>query len=203
MQMSGADMRFYMKKISVTIEPSTVMKQRMTNLIRTVAEICRMDSGDMSDGFKKTSRNRKQATRNHAKLIASIILTILLKDKSDFIGTDKYEISWNEEKEKRLWKHYGVKHNTRSITRLDIFIYRLLMDDAMSIQHWISTAESWEINKHDNDDDKYSNLEYDPIDLIPTGLDNVKKKEKQVDSHEKEKRKAFSALFAGLPCCRE
>ena len=163
-----------------------------------------MDADDMSAGFKKTSKTRKQATRNHAKLIASIILTILHKDKTAFIETDELEISWNKEKQKRLWKYHGVKYNTQNttqnITRLDTFIHRLLVDDTRSIDHWISTAESWEIYNHDHDDDKHSNLEYDPSDVIMTHMDDTQTKTKQFVPHKIEKKKTLSALFAKIPC---
>ena len=200
MQMSGADMRFHLKRLSATIEPSHLTKQQTINPTRTMAEICRMDADDMSAGFKKTSKTRKQATRNHARLIASIILTILHKDKSESIETDELKISWDKEKQKRLWKYHGVKYNTQNITRLDTFIHRLLVDDARSIDHWVSTAESWEIYNHDNGDDKHSNLEYDPSDLIMTHMDDTQTKTKQLVPHEKEKKKTLSAFFAKIPC---
>ena len=200
MQMSGADMRFYLKRISATIEPSTLAKQRATNPIRTMAEICRMDPDDMSAGFRSTSKTRKQATRNHARLIASIILTILHKGKPEFLETDELEISWNKEKQKRLWKYNGVKYNTQNITRLDTFIHRLLIDDARSIHHWISTADSWEIYNHDHDDDKHSDLEYDPSDLIMTHMDDTQTTAKQPDPNKIKQKKTLSALFARLPC---
>ena len=199
MQMSGVDMRFHLKRISAIIEPSHLAKEQVHTLTRTMNVICCMDPNDMAAGYRKTSRTGKQATRNLAKLISSIILTILLEASPGFATADDWKISWNDQKQRQRWRTHGVRRGAQDIPRLDIFIHKLLIDDTISTHHWINSADNWEIYEHDrNDDDSHSNLEYDSSDLITTATNNTSNQEPQSDQNKKKNKRTLAAKLTRL-----
>ena len=192
-------MRFHLKRISAIIEPSHLAKEQAHTLTRTMNVICCMNPNDMAAGYRKTSRTGKQATRNLAKLISSIILTILLEVSPGFATADDWKISWNDQKQRQRWRTHGVRRGAQDIPRLDIFIHKLLVDDTISTHHWITTADNWEIYEHNrNDDDSHSNLEYDSSDLITTATDNMSNQELQSDQNKKKNRRTLVAKFKKL-----
>ena len=105
-----------------------------------------------------------QAQRNHARFIASIMLMMLLKKGKGFNSTKSLIVSWEEQKNRQLWKRWGIKRGEESIERLDWFLYKIMINGE-SIQEWLWLPAKWEIMKIEYDGNQ-SDTSYDDSERV-------------------------------------
>ena len=162
MTISGENMRYKLGLVRVIVRESYQNSEEQNDHeIRTFAEILCMDSRDLAVGFRTTTKICRQATRNHARMLASIILMTIRDSEFGFASTEPITFSWPEQKHDHLWKKYSIKRGNQTIPRLDWFLHKLLTYEDTSIGQWLRMSDEWTITEYDNNDNK-SDLEYDP-----------------------------------------
>ena len=154
---SKTEMRFKLDHVIAFIESTD---QEWHSITKSFSELLDMKSGDMAIGFNKRKVIIDQARKNHARFIASIILTILLQKEPGFISSDKIMISWTEQKNNKLWKKFGVYCGKTKIERLDWFIHNMMVLEKYKIKDWLYSSEKWELFQTE-DDQISSDVEYD------------------------------------------
>ena len=162
MTISGEDMRYQLNHVRVVISELNQLSEEQNNhTVKSFAEILCMDSRDLAVGFRYTTKIQQQATRNHARLLATIILMTIRDKGSGFTSAESATISWPELKHDHVWKKYGIKRGNQTIPRLDWFLHRLMIYEGTSIVQWLRSPDEWTIIVYDDNDHK-SDLEYDP-----------------------------------------
>ena len=152
---SGREMKFNLNQVTAIIEYG----DRKLVSKKTFRELLCMNSGDMIYGYRKRTKVINQAQRNHARFIASIMLMILLRKEKGFMSTEPLMVSWEEQKNRQLWKRFCIKRGEESIERLDWFLYKMRINEK-SIQEWVNTPAKWTLMKIEYDGNQ-SDTSYD------------------------------------------
>ena len=167
MTISGEDLRNKLKLVRVMIRESNQTSEEQHNhASRSFAEILCMDSRDLAVGFRNTTKIRQQATRNYARLLASIILMAILDNEPGFVSTESITFLWSERQHDHLWKKFGIKRGNQTISRLDWFLQKLLIYEETAIVQWLRKSDEWTIIEYEDNDDR-SDLEYDSQEKRP------------------------------------
>ena len=87
---SRGEMEFNLNRVTAIIEYSDDKKLVSK---KTFGEVLSMNSSDMVHGYVKRMKVINQAQRNHARFIASIMLTVLLKRQGGFVSTKPMMVS--------------------------------------------------------------------------------------------------------------
>ena len=154
-------MKFSLNQVTAIIE---CPDDRKLSSNKTFCELLCMNSSDMVYGHRKRMKVINQAQRNHARFIASIMLMVLLKKEKGFISTKPLVVSWEEQKNRQLWKRWGIKRGEESIERLDWFLYKIMINGE-SIQEWLWLPAKWEIMKIEYDGNQ-SDTSYDDSERV-------------------------------------
>ena len=158
---SGREMKFSLNQVTARIECPDDRKL-VSN--KTFCELLCMSSSDMVYGYRTRMKVINQAQRNHARFIASIILMVLLSKEKDFISTKALMVSWEEQKNRQLWKRLGIKRGKDSVERLDWFLYNIMINGE-SIQEWLNSPAKWELMETEDDGNK-SDTSYDDSERV-------------------------------------
>jgi len=158
---SGREMKFSLNQVTARIECPDDRKL-VSN--KTFCELLCMSSSDMVYGYRTRMKVINQAQRNHARFIASIILMVLLSKEKDFISTKALMVSWEEQKNRQLWKRLGIKRGEDSVERLDWFLYKIMINEG-SIQGWLNLHAKWELMEIEDDGNK-SDTSYDDSERV-------------------------------------
>ena len=154
-------MKFSLNQVTARIEcPDN--RKLVSN--KTFCELLCMSSSDMVYGYRTRMKVINQAQRNHARFIASIILMVLLSKEKDFISTKALMVSWEEQKNRQLWKRLGIKRGEDSVERLDWFLYKIMINGE-SIQEWLNSPAKWELMETEDDGNK-SDTSYDDSERV-------------------------------------
>ena len=153
---SRGEMEFNLNRVIAIIEYSDDKKLVSK---KTFGEVLNMNSRDMVHGYVTRMKVINQAQRNHARFIASIMLTVLLKRQGGFVSTKPMMVSWSEQKNKQIWKKLSVKRGEESIERLDWFIHKMMIH-GKSIQEWLRWPAEWTLIEIEYDREN-SDTDYD------------------------------------------
>ena len=176
MTTTKAEMKYKIGQIVAIIESANdEVNHEYSSYQRSFGELLYSQPRDMALGYRITRKVLTQARRNHARFLASIIITILLEKTPGFVSTERKLISWREQKRKCLWKKFGIQRNNQLIERLDWHIYNQMVYNRSSIQDWFDSAEKWSIITTGSNE-TLSDLEYDPAEkLIRTARNHTTK----------------------------
>ena len=156
-------MRRKLNLINVVIDDSNPTSvKRQDQLTKSFSELLCMDSYDLAEGYRRTNKIKQQALRNHARLIATVIIMTLRRYAPGFTSTETVTISWKRQKQEQPWKKFGVRRGNQTIQRVDWFLHNLMMHEGSdSIFRWLDSLNGWTIIE-DTNEDSASDLEYDP-----------------------------------------
>ena len=191
MTTSKAEMTYKLKQITAIIDFEE--ENEHSYYRRSFSELLFSQPRDMVSGYRITRDVLKQARQNHARFLASVILTVLLENTQGFVSTERKIISWVEQKHKRVWRKYGIKRDNQTIERLDWHIYNQLVYNRSAMQDWFYTANEWSIITTESNE-TISNLEYDPAQkLIPTTRNDTTKIQEE-PKHKNKLQRFFSFI---------
>ena len=155
-------MKYFLDKTTIHIEfPNHAKKLSKDRYVRSFAELLCMDSQDMAYGYRAKKEVKSKAVKLHAKLISSVILSILANHKPGYQRTDQEIVSWSRLKKERLWLKIGIKIGPKEIHRLDWVIHGLIVFNGESAERWINSILRWEAFLIKDEDLESSDVEYD------------------------------------------
>ena len=180
-------MQYLLGKTTIHIEfpAHAVQNSNVGHYERSFSQILSMDSNDMAYGYIRRAKVVTKASKLHAKLIASVILSTLVNHYPGNQCTEHKILSWESLKNEKLWLKFGIQLKSKSIRRLDWLFHRLLVSNEDSVQRWINARSQWEAFPTEDQDADLSDLDFDDADKkVPTevGLEGNPKLKKHQKS---------------------